>query len=105
MLYNNIHSPEYLPAVLVLLVQFIQSLSGVQLHENATILSVTATVISGSSASILITLITTEGGSEELTMALFVRVNITAQEIGLIISQPPMRFGEFRRLYTHSHIL
>ena len=78
--------------------QFIQSLSGVQLDDNATIFSVTATEMSASDASILITLLATEGGSQELTDELSARVNTTAQETGLEVTQPPIRFGE---LYSH----
>lgn len=76
--------------------QFIQDLSGVQLNDNATIISVAVAKECdfNDSTCLLITLRATEGGSEELTQELFERVNITAQEVGLLVSQPPIRFGE-----------
>lgn len=77
--------------------QFIQTLSGVQLNENATILSVTATDVNinanNTGTSLLITLLATEGGSEELTQELGALVNTTAKEIGLRVILLPVRFG------------
>ena len=69
-----------------------------ELSSNVTVLSVTTEETpaeeNATQASLLITLLAPEGGSQELTEELDELVNETAQEVGLVISEPPMRFGE-----------
>ena len=66
-----------------------------QVNDVATIMSISVNESMGSSnLATLITLLTTAGGSDELTEELFILVNTTAEEFGLAISQPLERFGE-----------
>ena len=69
-----------------------------ELSSNVTVLSVTTEETTAeenaTQASLLITLLAPEGGSQELTEELDELVSETAQEVGLVISEPPMRFGE-----------
>lgn len=62
---------------------------------NTTILSIEQTGMDSSGdIFLLITLLTPAGGSEELTEQLFSRFNTTAEELGVTVVQPILRFGE-----------
>lgn len=74
--------------------QIIQSLSGVQVNQNATILSVTATDVNSNNATLRTTLLATGGGSEELTQELSARIDTVAEGVGLTVIGPSIRFGE-----------
>ena len=71
-----------------------QSLAGVQVNEDTTVFSVEESERTGSEASLLITLLANEGGSQQLTQQLSQLANTTALNAGLTVSQPPVRFGE-----------
>lgn len=71
-------------------------MSGVSVDESSTILSVinSSAILPGNPTPILITLLTTNGGSAELTATLSQLLNIIVTELGVQLVQPPQRFGK-----------
>ena len=82
--------------LLYILLQLFTRLSGASVDENSTILTVinSSAILPGNPTPILITLLATNGGSEELTATLSLLLSIIATELGVQLVQSPQRFGK-----------